>query len=143
MQTYEKIQKVPINEIRDKYGTLRLNDYRVLVWTANYETAVFNINHAIHEEAAYVWIELNDNKNRPIIVKYKRNGNEWEYVEDTIGSIWHVNYNPFAPKDNAASNSAESVFEVNKRKKSWLLLWDGLEVYERLGLGNYVNNNSI
>ena len=84
-----------------------------LVWTANYEHAVFYIADRIHPAAVYVWLQTYVPTR--MISKFQKLDGKWKRVEQSEGRIPLVNNNPFDPRlDNAASNTAVSVFPQNK-----------------------------
>ena len=108
-------------------GYDRLNR-KVLAWSANHEHAVFDLQDEVHPATVYVWFEWHSKGlwyGGPwnTIYKIKRfktvlNANNWWYdwgfAERSDGNIPFVNNNPFDPrKENAASNTAASVFPQN------------------------------
>ena len=93
-------------------------DARVLAWTVNHEHAVFHLLGEVHPSSVCVWFQYfrgeGDNL-EDTIHKIQRVDNKWKKVEVSVGCIPFVNHNPFDPrKDNAASNTAESVFPQNQ-----------------------------
>ena len=102
----------------------------VLVWTANYETTVFQLDEQIHPATVYIWFQTfprdprwNPEEEPHTIEKWKLTGSDWELVETATGKIPFVSENPFDPrKQLAASNTAVSVFPENSpdpRRKPW------------------------
>ena len=91
---------------------------QVLVWASHYETAVFDIHDSIYLEAKWLWFQMIGDPKGYIIKKYGRyfhDKGRWQLLETSYGQIPLVNYNPFDPrKNNAASNTAESVFPQNQ-----------------------------
>ena len=96
-----------------------------LVWSANHEHAVFSIEDEVHPKAVYIWLGYIDAFGEAyfsypplhVIFKYKlQQGNrDWELSEISEGNIPFVSNNPFDPrKENAASNTAVSVFPQNQ-----------------------------
>lgn len=91
---------------------------KVLVWSANHETAVFGIHERIHPKAVCVWIQfqpITPDGNHYIEKHVKSFTGEWTLPETCQGFVDFVNHNPFEPKGNAASNTADSVFLPNMR----------------------------
>ena len=102
----------------------------VLAWTANHEHAVFDMQDEAHPATVYVWFQwwiyaYDDPptvigrfpKCRDTIYKCELKNDKWCVAEPrSFGRIPFVNNNPFDPrKQNAASNTAESVFPQNQR----------------------------
>ena len=89
---------------------------KCLAWTENHEHAVFSVEDEIHPKAVVVWLGfIAFFPPDPTLCKYQRVGDEWELVESSVGEVPLVNHNPFDPrKQNAASNTAESVFPQNR-----------------------------
>ena len=92
---------------------------KCLVWTSNYEHAVFDIQDEIHRAAVYIWIQTGlTHVPCSLISKFQLMHGIWKRVEKCDGTLPFVNNNPFDPrKDNAASNTAKSVFLQNKKKE--------------------------
>ena len=108
---------------------------KCLAWSANHEHAVFSLDDTIHPQAKFVWIKPSGT---PFILcyeqkrywkKYRYDSQykltrrvyheykppRWDFVELKLGRIPLVNNNPFDPcRQNAASNTAESVFPQNQ-----------------------------
>ena len=112
----------------DSKGYWGLND-KVLAWASHHEHAVFNLHDEVHPATIVVWFGwrsrgLEYGYSFETIYKIQRiktviNPNKWWYdwafVERSYGNIPFVNNNPFDPrKQNAASNTAESVFPQNQ-----------------------------
>ena len=98
-------------------------DVRVLAWTVNHEHAVFHLLGEVHPATACIWFQYfrgeGDNLEYTIHKIQRIDGNRWREAEVSVGSIPFVNNNPFDPrKQNAASNTAESVFPQNEGKSS-------------------------
>ena len=93
----------------------------VWVWASHYETAVFDIYDPIHLQAQWIWFQRVGDPKGHIIEKYGRDFHDkgrWQLLETSYGRIPYQNYNPFDPrKQNAASNTAESVFPQNGGKR--------------------------
>lgn len=106
----------------------------VLAWTANYETAVFDIQDEVHPATKWVWFQwwIYKYTTPPKLIgerlvatcgprcvdtiyKCELKDGKWEIAEErSDGRIPFVNYNPFKPSGNAASNTAESKFPQNQ-----------------------------
>ena len=87
---------------------------RVLAWTSNHEHAVFFLDDEVHPAAVCVWFQ--DYRGMAFTIRkiHLKNG-RWEEAEVSVGSIPLANNNPFDPREqNAASNTAESVFPQNQ-----------------------------
>ena len=87
-----------------------------LAWSANHEHAVFSIEDEIHPKAVCIWLGYTeDSISFTMICKIQLQGGYWELSEISKGQIPLVNNNPFDPrKENAASNTAVSVFPQNQ-----------------------------
>ena len=87
-----------------------------LAWTANHEHAVFGIEDEIHPKSVVIWLEYTPLfPPFPVIEKYRSIDGDWHLIETSDGEIPLVNNNPFDPrKNNAASNTAASVFPQNR-----------------------------
>ena len=96
--------------------------HKVLAWTVNHEHAVFHILDDVHPATVVVWFQWEMYSNDVTwekvntIHKFERKDDKWRYAEPlSRGEIPLVNNNPFDPrKENAASNTAESVFPQNQ-----------------------------
>ena len=86
----------------------------VLAWSANHEHAVFGLHSEVHPATVCVWFQYRRGEEM-VILKIEHNSERWKSVEEpSVGRIPYVNNNPFDPrKNNAASNTAESVFPQN------------------------------
>ena len=91
---------------------------QVLAWSANHEHAVFGLHSEVHPATVCVWFQYRRETGdgwEDVILKIKHNSERWKSIEEpSVGRIPYVNNNPFDPsKNNAASNTAESVFPQN------------------------------
>ena len=94
-------------------GEFITND-QCLVWTANYEHAVFDIKDEIHPAAVYVWLQTGlTHVPCRLISKFQLMYGIWKRVEKCDGTLPFVNNNPFDPCKDNASNTAKSVFLQN------------------------------
>ena len=95
-------------------------DVRVLAWSANYEHAVFYLQGEIHPATVCVWFQYwkrEGDRQIDTIHKIELRDGKWKKAEVSAGSIPYANHNPFDPrKNNAASNTAESVFPQNQAR---------------------------
>ena len=101
-----------------------------VVWSANLEHAVFSLDDDIHPKAKFVWIKP---LGTPFVLCYEKRDYckvyeypvgwvyhqyqtpRWVFVELKLGKLTLENNNPFDPRrQNAASNTAESVFPQNQ-----------------------------
>ena len=109
-------------------GYQRLNN-EVLAWSSHHEHAVFYLQDQVHSATVYVWFEWFHelwyySKGWNTIYKIKRVKtiinpqdvrDNWAFAESCVGNIPFVSHTPFDPrKQNAASNTAESVFPQNQ-----------------------------
>ena len=89
-------------------------DIKVLVWSANHEHAIFEMEDEVHPATVCVWFQCYRGKRYTIHKIQRIDADQWKEAEVSVGSIPFVNHNPFDPrKQNAASNTAESVFPQN------------------------------
>lgn len=87
---------------------------QVLVWSANHEHAVFDLWDNVHPASTCVWFQYRRGQ-EDTIHKIQRKCGKWRKAEVSVGKIPFVSHNPFDPrKQNAASNTAPSVFPQNK-----------------------------
>ena len=104
-----------------------LPDTKILVWSAHHEHAVFDLKDEVHPASVVVWFQywlgVYDDpptvigrlpKSKNTIHKVELKKGQWKFAERSFGSIPYCNHNPFKPGGDAASNTAESVFDVNK-----------------------------
>ena len=95
-------------------------DVRVLAWTSHHEHAVFHLLKEIHPATVCVWFQYwrgEGDGQVDTIHKIELKDGKWKKAEVSAGSIPYANHNPFDPrKDNAASNTAESVFPQNQAR---------------------------
>ena len=102
---------------------------KVLAWASHHEHAVFSILDEVHPASVFVWFQwrfrgLCYGDSFSVIYKIQQVKtimnpsdirDDWTFAEHSQGNIPFVNNNPFDPrKNNAASNTAESVFPQNK-----------------------------
>ena len=88
---------------------------KILVWSANHETAIFDVNDEVHPASVVVWFQMIGHRNGSVSEKYELKDDRWRLVEQSFGKITYRNYNPFEPHGrDAASNTAASVFPQNQ-----------------------------
>ena len=129
-ETYKSILRLP----PDAYRT----ENRVLVWSADFEHAVFDINDAIHPNAICVWFELmardSPTSYRQYTQKYRKDSPKdsgfpygvWGVVEASFGKIDFVYGNPFGKESafgitdnkNIDDNFACIALDNPKRKEN-------------------------
>ena len=114
---------------KDRFIRSCLTDNRCLVWSCNYETAIFDLEDEVHPESAHIWFQIDITeascpKHRYIIVKvkvYKSDKDEYKskLIESCFGIVPYKNEVVFTkhPKGlhtaSADGNTAEAVFPQN------------------------------
>ena len=107
-QAYKLIKQPPSSLYFEGLGI------RVLAWSANHEHAIFGLEDEVHPATVCVWFQYQQGQ-KETILKIERKCGKWEQVEVSVGNIPYTHNNPFDPrKQNAASNTAESVFPQNR-----------------------------
>ena len=108
MKTYRDIYREAygfLNQKTESY-VFQIVNLKVLVWSQDYEQAIFDIDDEIHPNTFCVWFEIM-NGNKKSIHKSVKNKGKWEEIEHSIGSIpYSNNPNPFEPE--------QSVFHQNQ-----------------------------